>query len=197
MNKLRWIYTYLCFFRILPAFICYKLNRFRDKCRMDLEAWVRHYEAPKNHSTFFQLGYVLIHEKETRNIFLNRLHRNPLVFVTVRVLFKPLESCYIHMPPEHIGGGLVLQHGFSTIIAAQRIGANCKIFQQVTVGYNGDKSPVIGDRVQISAGAIVVGDVTGADDVVIGAGAVVVRSCNTSGATLVGVPAKVVGSEKN
>lgn len=32
-----------------------------------------------------------------------------------RMLFKPLESLYINMPPEKIGG-LYIQHGFSTIM---------------------------------------------------------------------------------
>ena len=40
---------------------------------------------------------------------------------------------------EDIGGGLYIQHGFSTIITAKKIGENCRIYQQVTIGYkNGE-----------------------------------------------------------
>ena len=62
-------------------------------------------------------------------------------------------------------------HGFATIIIARRIGSDFLFAQQVTVGYDdrGD-SPVIGDRVRIGAGAIVIGPITIGDDAVIGAG---------------------------
>jgi serine O-acetyltransferase len=91
---------------------------------------------------------------------------------------------------EEIGGGMCSYHGFATIIIARRIGKDCLFAQQVTVGYDdrGD-SPIIGDRVRIGAGAIVIGPITIGDDAVIGAGAVVVK--DVAAATVVGgVPAK-------
>lgn len=142
-------------------------------------------------SRFWQLGYLLINEKENRNIFLNRLHRNPIMFLIIRVLFSPLNSLYINMSPENIGGGLVFQHGFSTVIAAKRIGNNCKIFQQVTIGYNEDKNPVIEDNVQVCAGAIVIGDVHIESGATIGAGAVVTKDVPAN-ATVAGVPARQI-----
>jgi serine O-acetyltransferase len=117
------------------------------------------------------------------------------MFVISRVLFPPLKSLYINMPPENIGGGLVFQHGFSTIIAATSIGSNCKIFQQVTIGFNGDKSPIIDDNVTISAGAIVIGDVHIESNAVVGAGAVVTKDV-PAGATVVGVPARFIHSKE-
>lgn len=191
MKKLKWLWTYICFLRVLIAFLCFKTNRFKDKCEMDLLAWTRHYENLDNKSNFWKLGYILINEKETRNIFLNRLHRNPIKFLIVRILYRPLDSLYINMPPESIGGGLVFQHGFSTIIAAERIGTNCKIFQQVTIGYNEDKRPVIEDNVTVCAGAIVIGDVHLESNVFVGAGAVVTGDV-AAGQTVVGVPARQI-----
>jgi serine O-acetyltransferase len=88
-----------------------------------------------------------------------------------------------------IGGGMASFHGFATIIIAQRIGQDFLFAQQVTIGYD-DRggTPIIGDRVRIGAGAIVIGPVTIADDAVIGAGAVVVK--DVAPATVVaGVPA--------
>jgi serine O-acetyltransferase len=93
---------------------------------------------------------------------------------------------------DEIGGGMCSYHGFATIIIARSIGEDCLFAQQVTVGYD-DRggSPVIGDRVRIGAGAIVLGPITIGDDAVIGAGAVVVK--DVAPATVVGgVPAAVI-----
>ena len=48
---------------------------------MDLGAWCKHYGTVDGKAEFWKLGYLLINEKETRNIFLNRLHRNPIMCV--------------------------------------------------------------------------------------------------------------------
>ena len=72
-------------------------------------------------------------------------------------------------------GGLYIQHGFSTIIAARSIGENCHINQQVTIGYNGSESSIIGNNVTVTAGAIVIGNVSIGDNSIIGAGTVVTK----------------------
>ena len=192
MVRIRWVNTYLNMWRIFPVYLCFLCNRFRQKCEEDLRVWVDYFPEVERKTKLLQLGFLLINQKETRNIFLNRLHRNPVMFAVTRLLFSPLESLYINMPPERIGGGFSLQHGFSTIVAAKEIGKNCRIFQQVTVGYNGDENPVIGDGVTITAGAIVIGDVCVGNNAVIGAGAVVVRDV-PAGTTVAGVPARVLG----
>lgn len=158
---------------------------------MDLSAWVNHYGTVDDRCSFWQFGYLLVNEKETRNILQNRLHRNPLMFVIVRILFSPLDSLYMNMPPERIGGGLVFQHGFSTVIAAKEIGNNCKIFQQVTIGYNEDENPVLEDNVTVCAGAIVVGGVHLHKGAFVGAGAVVVKDVPEN-TTVAGVPARAI-----
>ena len=191
MEKLRWIFTYLSLWRVIPAYFAFKNNRFRDRCAKDLDAWIQYAPDVAGKSRFWAFAYILVNYTECRNIFLNRLHRNPVMFVLVRLCFVPLKSCYINMPPENIGGGFSLQHGFSTIISAKKIGEDCRIYQQVTVGFKGETAPVIGDHVAIAAGAIVIGDVNVGNDAYIGAGAVVV--CDVPPKTVVaGVPAKVI-----
>ena len=97
-----------------------------------------------------------------------------------------MDTLFIETP--EIGGGLYIQHGFSTMIAARSIGDNCWINQQVTVGYTGKGCPVIGNNVMITCGAKVLGNITVGDGAVIGANAVVVKDVAT-GAVMGGVPA--------
>lgn len=90
-----------------------------------------------------------------------------------------------------IGGGLIIQHGFSTIINAKKIGENCHIYQQVTIGFNGTEQPVIGNNVRICCGAKVIGGVNIGNNVVIGANAVVVKDVPDN-VVVAGVPAKII-----
>ena len=191
MKKWRWIRTYLNLWRILPAFFCLRYNKLREKCVQDLNVWIRYVPEVEKCGSVIQFGYILMNYKECRNIFLNRLHRNIVMYVMTKMLFPPLDSCYINMPPEKIGGGFSLQHGFSTVIAAKEIGKNCRVFQQVTVGFHGEHAPVIGDDVQITAGAIVIGNVHIGDGATVGAGAVVTHDVPEN-AVVAGVPAKVI-----
>lgn len=96
----------------------------------------------------------------------------------------------LYIETEEIGGGLFIQHGFSTMIAAKYIGEDCWINQQVTIGYNGNReAPVIGDNVMITCGAKVLGNINIGDNAVIGANAVVVKDVE-AGAVMGGIPAK-------
>lgn len=75
-----------------------------------------------------------------------------------------------------IGGGLRLPHPNGVVIHPDaRIGPNCLIFQQVTLGtVDSGGTPVVGGHVDIGAGAKLLGPVVIGDDAVIGANAVVV-----------------------
>lgn len=192
MKKIKNLLVYLNFWRILPAYFVFKVNHFKTKCDMDYMQWKLYLtDEIQTHTDLFQFGYVLLHEKSCRNIFLNRLHRNPFMYIIVRILFPPLESCYIKMPPEKIGGGFSFQHGFSTIVSANQIGINCRVYQQVTIGYKGTQSPTIGNDVKIGAGAIVIGGIQVGDGARIGAGAVVNHDVPHR-TVVAGVPARII-----
>ncbi len=92
-----------------------------------------------------------------------------------------------------IGGGLLLPHPNGVVIHPEaRIGPNCLIFQQVTIGTRAtSKPPLIGGHVDIGAGAKILGSVIIGDHACIGANAVVLKDV-PSGKTAVGIPAVIV-----
>ena len=101
-----------------------------------------------------------------------------------------MPTLYIYT--KDIGPGLFIQHGFATIISAEKIGRNCWINQQVTIGYlNDTDTPTLGNNVVIHAGAKVLGRLRIGDNCTVGANAVVVKDIPEN-CTVVGVPAYIV-----
>ena len=74
-----------------------------------------------------------------------------------------------------IGDGLYIGHYGCIIVAPEsRIGHNCSLAQNVTIGVAGTGgergAPVIGNRVFIGAHSVIVGRITVGDDAVVGVG---------------------------
>jgi len=104
-----------------------------------------------------------------------------------------------HRHGGYIGRGAVFQsppllpHGLHGIYVSRyaKIGRDCRIYQNVTIGSIGRQAPQIGDHCFIGAGAIIAGNVRVGDFVKIGAGAVV-HTDIPSHATVVSQPARVI-----
>lgn len=95
---------------------------------------------------------------------------------------------------SHIGGGLLIPHPNGIVISPEaRIGLNCLLFQQVTIGHAGGGVPTLGDHVDVGAGAKILGLLHVGDYARVGANAVVVDDV-PDGATVAGVPARIVGA---
>ena len=92
---------------------------------------------------------------------------------------------------DSIGKGFRIMHGYSTIVNCKKMGDNCLVSQLCTIGWGKGGTPVIGNNVEIYAGASIIGDVTIGDNVTIGAGAVVVKDI-PSNCTVVGNPARII-----
>lgn len=184
----------LNYLRTFPVYLCVLSSRHRALIEMDLARWSKQTEK-KFKGMLPALNWFLTERQEFRNLLLHRLW-NPTrtfrakihAFITRR-LWKPLESLYLCT--REIGGGLYIQHGFATIVSAKKIGDNCWINQQVTIGYKGDDNPVLMDGVKVHCGAKVVGKVTMYPNSVAGANAVVVKDVPEN-AVVGGIPAKII-----
>ncbi len=180
--------------RTLPVYLCAICSKQKHLIKADVARWNE--IDGINFNLFESINWYMTYKKEFRNLIQHRL-KNPsrslvsfLHFMIARILWKPLETLYIYT--EDIGGGLYIQHGFSTIITARKIGKNCRIYQQVTIGYKGQFNPVLEDNVSVTCGAKVLGDVTMHSGSLAGAGAVVLKDVPEN-AIVGGVPAKIIG----
>jgi serine O-acetyltransferase len=94
-----------------------------------------------------------------------------------------------------IGRGVIVEHqGGIVVHGASVIGDGSIIRQNCTLGLRSldrlDEAPIIGKRVNIGAGSVIMGRVTIGDDAAIGANAVVMQDV-PAGGLAVGVPAVV------
>jgi serine O-acetyltransferase len=112
--------------------------------------------------------------------------KDRLVSRILRIVLPGLSTLELNV--NVLGAGLVIGHGYGSVIWADAIGEDCTIYQNVTVGQSHGKLPTLGHRVYVAPGAVILGPVTVGDDAIIGANAVVIRDV-PQGATMVGVPA--------
>ena len=131
-----------------------------------------------------------------------KLLRAPLS-ILYRSLYRKIRNTYgIDLPyTVKLGRRVVIEHQSAIIIHGNcTIGDDCIIRQGVTLGNRYlDKpleSPQLGDRVNVGAGAKILGKVNLGDDVNIGANAVVLSDI-PAGQTAVGIPAKMIAAKKN
>ena len=131
-----------------------------------------------------------------------KLLRAPLS-ILYRSLYRKIRNTYgIDLPYSvKLGRRVVIEHQGAIIIHGScTIGDDCIIRQGVTLGNRYlDKpleSPQLGDRVNVGAGAKILGKVNLGDNVNIGANAVVLSDV-PAGKTAVGIPAKILASTNN
>ena len=148
----------------------------------------------KDQLNFFTFCELLTFYVMVRNIFYARVaYRHHYYAKVLSVFARPLPLLDISSTAE-IGGGLIVQHGYATIIAPRKIGKNCWVNQGVTIGYTNDNDcPTLGDNVTVYAGAKILGDVHVGNNVVVAANAVVVKDVEDN-CIVGGVPAKVIKS---
>lgn len=115
-------------------------------------------------------------------------------FITcmIRLVF----SCYLPHTAQ-IARDVVLGYGGLGIVIHNRaiIASGCHIDQNVTIGGTTKKHqvPILGEKVYVGAGAVILGPVKIGNNVVIGANAVVLSDIPDN-SVAVGVPARVIKS---
>lgn len=109
MNKFKWMLVYINIWRIMPIYWFIKRCYHKVKVNQDIDVWIQKLVPAKyqTKSRLLKMGYCIFAERAFVNVIQNRLHRNPIMYVISRILFKPLDSLYINMPPENIGGGYI------------------------------------------------------------------------------------------
>jgi len=100
-------------------------------------------------------------------------------------------------PGAQIGPGLFVDHGAGVVIGeTTRIGSNCVLFHNVTLGgtgkHHGKRHPTLGDDVFVGTGATLLGPITVGSNVMIGANSFIVMSDVPSNTTVAGTPAKII-----
>ena len=116
-----------------------------------------------------------------------------------------LTFCLNRMAHRHggyIGNGAVIEgiptlpHGLHGVFISRyaKIGRDCWIYQNVTIGEVNRTAPEIGDGCLIGAGAVLVGGIKIGNDVKIGAGAVVCTDI-PDGCTVVAQLPRIIGRE--
>lgn len=125
-----------------------------------------------------------------------KLLRAPLTIV-YKTMYKACQWFGGIMLPytTRVGRRVRLDHFGGMILVAQTIGNDVIIRQNTTFGIAGlgglEDRPVIGNGVEIGAGAVIVGSLHVGDRAIVGANAVVTRSV-PAGAIVGGVPARLI-----
>ncbi|MDE7111538.1 MAG: serine acetyltransferase [Muribaculaceae bacterium] len=180
MTLIRKTYCWLCLLVTRPFISDKEYNLIRD----DFNAVCRLRDVEPSLSQFVN---EFVKFKEFRSVVYYRLRNRFRLLPSL--FFKGQTALFIFS--ERIEGGMIIEHGFSTVINAKSIGRNLTIYQQVTIGCSKGATPVIGDDCTICCGAKVIGGIRIGNNVVVGAGAVVVRDVPDN-VTIVGNPARII-----
>lgn len=196
MSRNKRIKQIVNFYRIIIAYIIIITNNrsFKDFIYDEMYYWNKCCQLNLCNKIDI-LSILLMDLKEYRSLLIYRMRKKSLIkSILLKIIFPPLDSLYI--TTKDIGPRMFIQHGFSTIISAKKIGSDCWINQQVTIGWDSeDEPPTIGNGVRICAGAKVIGKIKIGNNVTIGANAVVVKDV-IDNKIVAGVPAKII-KDKN
>ncbi len=137
--------------------------------------------------------YMCFKRDNTKSLLFSKVYSTKIKLLDIKIKKLGL-VLKIEIAPNRVGKGLRICH--PNVIINGVVGENCTFHGNNVLGNKatGEKTkvPKIGSNVDVGIGAMIIGDVTIADDCVIGAGAVVTKSFTTPGSVIAGVPAKLI-----
>lgn len=158
----------------------------------------------KHAASRFRVFSLFVRHKGFRALYIHRrIHHHLVNGKRVRTLWwfviDRLFNRDVFIAPEaEIGPGLWLIHPKGVTIGVKATGEGCTIYQNATIGANyrqddsGNELPVLGDKVVVGPGAVVVGPIFVGSKVVIGANAVITKDVPDE-CVVGGIPGKVIG----
>lgn len=185
----RYISLLLHFLKYFPHIVVYLLTPHKAIIDYEIYAWNNHL-SQKQRKGIIAVVHLLASLPEFRSLFYFRTGAEWLNFFA-----KGQNNLEFYTPSDKIGKGLMIWHGFSTVINVESMGDNCQIWQNVTIGKKNTSAdrnrPTIGNDVKITSGAIVIGDILLGDNCTIGAGAIATNDI-PSKATVVNQPSRII-----
>jgi|WetSurMetagenome_2_1015567.scaffolds.fasta_scaffold750561_1 serine O-acetyltransferase len=181
--------------RILPALIAYLLSPEKITIRQDIAVFIKDYNIEKLKYSFWKnLQYLMLFYPEYRNLYYYRIKKGSFLLSKLIEPFYPRLATF-DIVTDSIGSGLLITHGYCTLIYAKSIGENCRIFHEVTIGSLKGDSPTIGDNVVINPGAKISGNIRIGNNSIIGANSVVIRDVPDN-CTAAGIPAHIIYNQE-
>jgi putative colanic acid biosynthesis acetyltransferase WcaB len=133
--------------------------------------------------------------------FINRWMITKVIFILYLLFYRYLVEWLwcIELPRKlTVGKGLSLYHGQALVVnQGVIIGDNCTLRNSTTIGHKKladgtfSKCPRIGNKVDIGANVVIIGDIEIGNNVIIGAGSVVTKSIPPD-CVVVGNPARIL-----
>lgn len=152
--------------------------------KKDIESYSKEYKLKR--CLLLNFIHLMIHNKSFRSLFYYRMGKSSKFYSWI----LPGEPTF-HLPEGcKVGEGTIFFHSYGTILSGV-VGNDCRLTCNITLGIKNGKSPIIGNRVEILPGAVIVGDVTIGDDCVIGPNCVVHKSVPAN-CVVVGNPAVIL-----
>lgn len=173
MNRTRFINIISSLLRFWPHIIVYKRCADRRTIDYEIQKWLETHHLPIK-SGIRGLLNLLVAYPEFRSLFYFRTGKKWL-----SKFAKGQTNLEFYTESKNIGKGLIIWHGYSTVINCDKMGEDCHVWQNVVIGKSSLEKihdrPTIGNNVLITAGSIAVGHILIGDNVTIGAGTVVVK----------------------
>lgn len=166
--------------RSFPVWIILRILRVDKTICADMEGYLYCIRGGKNELGKFQLfNRITAKRRLFHNVVQYRVKQvNKIMGFAVGLLLPIKQDLEISC--GEISGGLTIFHGHGTVIVCKQAGSNLTVYQGATIGKNSkpgktEAMPIIGNHVTVYTNAVVAGDIVIGNNVDIGAGAVVLK----------------------